>query len=270
MRYDKMLKRKTVLITGGAASLVSAFAALFARHGARLSLAGLSVPDTARIKGELKAYGAGAEFFSCDFTKPEQTSSLCLSMLGSSGAPDVWLHAADEYGMAYIDDMDMQALERMFALSVTAPFQIMKAFAQPMVARGDGSVIFVSSQYGAQAMNRVSGYGAAKGAEISLAHAFALEYASSGIRVNALVQGASIPPVGDDLLRQSGEADDAEFWGTVQPFPRRGTPEELANAALFLASDMASYITGETLYVDGAEHLIAHNHLFPRKDKVLP
>ncbi len=229
MRYDRLLEGKTVLITGGGGAIASAFARLFTQHGANVVL-------------DYEAY---------------------------IGPPDAWVHAADDYRPAYIDEMGTDDLKSMMDVSAVSPYAAACAFAVSRAGRG-GSIVFVASQYGVQAMNRVSGYGAAKGAEIALAKALAEEMAPCGIRVNALVPGVSIGPVGEDILRQSGDKDTPDFWGTVQPFRRRGTPEELADAALFLLSDFSLGVSGEALYVDGAQHLIAHNHYFPREDKVLP
>ncbi|MDR2648950.1 MAG: SDR family oxidoreductase [Clostridiales bacterium] len=250
MRYSKLLEGKSAWITGGSAPPFDAYALLFTKHGARVTVLDCE-------KG-------------CDLTEPDAAGAACEALLSESGPPDIWLHIADVYDTAYIDELSMETLEKMLAVSVLTPFRIMKSIAVPMRENGGGSVVFVSGEYGVQAMNRVSAYGAAKGGEIAMANAFAVEYAADGIRVNTLVPGVSFSPVGDDILLQSGESDTPDFWGCVQPFRRRGDMSELANAALFLASDMSDYITGEALYINGAEHLIAHNHGFPRKDKVMP
>ncbi|MDR3120955.1 MAG: SDR family oxidoreductase [Clostridiales bacterium] len=270
MRYDKLLEGRNVWITGGTAPPYDAYAQLFARHGARLVVMDADAARGARLLESLNGVGADHAFLAGDPADPDGIAAVCEETLERFGAPDVWLYAADLYEAAYIDEMRAEALDQMLAVSVLTPFQIMKVLARPMRENGGGAVVFAGSQYGIQGMNRVSGYGAAKGGQFAMSNAFALEYAADGIRVNAIALGASLPPIGDDLLRQSGEADGPDFWGTVQPFPRRGELLEAANAALFLASDMAGYITGETLYVNGAEQLIAHNHHFPRKDRVLP
>ena len=271
LRYDRLLDGKTAWITGGAAFPYDAYARLFSEHGAKLVLIGESTENSEKLCGELKQKGGGAEFYICDLYDSDRVEALCDELLSkSSGAPDVFLHAADRYGAAYIDELDYGEFERMLSISITTPFAVVRRLAAPMAARGGGAIVFVGGYYGMQAMNRSSGYGAAKGGEISLAYSLAMEYAADNIRVNAIVPGASFPPIGEELLTVSGEADTPDFWGTVQPFRRRGRLEELANAALFLASDMSSYITGEILPVDGAQHLIAHNHNFPRINIPLP
>ncbi|MCL2059778.1 MAG: SDR family oxidoreductase [Oscillospiraceae bacterium] len=272
LRYDKLLAGKTAWITGGAEPPYDAYARLFSEHGADIVLVGGRPEDGEKLCNELRQGGGGnAEHQKCDLYDADMIEALCGHLLAGSNAPDVFLHVADMYHAAYIDELDYSNMERMLAISVTAPFAVVKCIAAPMAAvNGGGSIIIVGGHYGVQGMNRASGYGAAKGGEISLAYSLAMEYAADNIRVNAIVPGASFPPVGEDLLAMSGEGDTPDFWGTVQPFRRRGRMGELANAALFLASGMSSYITGEALLVNGAEHLIAHNHNFPRKDRPLP
>ena len=282
MKYDRLLDGKTVWITGGTSPPYDVYARLFSKHGARIVLIDLMDlmdgfsecggrgGNGGNLCRELRQNGGVADFYECDLFDSDRIEELCARLLSEYGAPDIYLHVADKYGAAYIDELDYGEFERMLAISVLAPFAVMKRVAEPMAARGGGSAVFVSGYYGVQGMNRVSGYGAAKGGEIMLAYSLAKEYAPAKIRVNAIVPGASFPPVGDDLPALSGEADTPDFWETVQPFRRRGRMDELANAALFLASDMSDGVTGEALLVDGAGHLIAHNHYFPRKDKVLP
>ena len=271
MRYDKLLEGKTAWITGGAAFPYDAYANLFSEHGAALIIIDGFPDDGSKLADSIKRRGGKAEYRECDLYDADKIEALCNALLAEFGPPDVFLHVADRYGTAYIDELDYSEMERMLAISITAPFAVMKSVAGPMAAGGrGGAAVFVSGHYGVQGMNRVSAYGAAKGGEISMVYSLAMEYAGDNIRVNAIVPGVSFPPIGDDLLKQSGEADTPEFWGTVQPFRRRGRMDELANAALFLASGMSSYITGETLLVNGAQHLIAHNHNFPRKDIPMP
>ena len=293
MRYDRLLENKTVWITGCATRPYDAYARLFSAHGARIVLIDANRGDGEALCAELRqgggdrgnGCGGGAEYFHCDLHDSAAIEALCDSLLrpapcdslllpaanqpGSavSTAPDVYLHVADEYGAAYIDELKYSDLESMMAVSVVTPYTIASRIAAPMAAKGGGSIVIVSGHYGVQAMNRVSGYGAAKGGQIALARALAAQFETQGsnIRVNAVVPGVSFPPVGEDILAQSGEADTPDFWGTVQTFRRRGQVGELANAALFLASGMASNVNGEALYVNGAEHLIAHNHYFPTK-----
>jgi len=241
IRYDRLLEGKSAWISGVDTPSCGAYARLFEKHGAKVTVL--------------------SEESGFTMTAPDLTTEKCRELIREIGVPDIWLHAADLFDTDYADDLRMETMDRMLDVSLLAPFAIMRALAEPMKENGGGSVIFVSGQYGLQAINRVSAYGAAKGGEIAMAGALAMEYAADGIRVNTLVAGASFPPVGDSLLKLSGEDDTPDFWGTVQPFRRRGSPDELANAALFFASDMSAYITGETLYIDGAEHLIAHNHM---------
>ena len=261
MRYDRLLDGKSAWITCGGASSCNAYARLFSRHGAKITHIGGAEPGSR---------GGSAKFYECDLCDNARLERLCSGLLSESGAPDVYLHVADLFAPAYIDEMEFSDLERMLEIGVLAPYAVMGLIAGPMAANGGGAAVFVAGHYGVQGMNRVSGYGAAKGAEIELARALASEYAAGGVRVNAVVPGVSFPPVADDILSQSAGDGSREFWQTVQPVWRRGGEEDLANAVLFLASDMASRVNGQALLVNGAEHLIAHNHIFPRRDFKMP
>jgi NAD(P)-dependent dehydrogenase (short-subunit alcohol dehydrogenase family) len=273
---NRLLEDKTVWITGGASYPYDAYASLFARHGAYvITIDQLSSGAAYRERSidvsnmafrERSINGANVTFRECDLYDAASVESVCDALLSEGAVPDVYLHVADEYGAAYIDELDYPSFARMLELSLLTPFAAVRRIAGPMAENGGGAVVFVSGHYGVQAINRVSGYGAAKGGQISLAYSLAAEFAEDNIRVNAIVPGVNFPPVGDEILAQSGSVDSAEFWNTVQPFPRRGRMDELANAALFLASDMSAHISGETLHVDGAERLIAHNHSFPGRN----
>lgn len=293
MRYDRLLEDKTVWITGGADAPYDAYARLFHAHGARIFMID-ACADGKGAGGGMTDSGEGADggvyaegtalyadpgvgqcdcvnrFFECDLSDPEGVAELCGDIMNKHGAPDVYLHVADYFKPAYIDDMDYDDLQKTLTISALTPYTVLSRVAPGMAANGGGAAVFVGGHYGVQSMNRVSGYGAAKGAEFALARALAAEYAPFGIRVNAVAPGASFPPAADDVLSRSGYADAPEFWQTVQPICRRGDMSELADAALFLASGMASCVTGEILQVDGAEHLVAHNHNFPGNGYKMP
>ena len=294
MRYDRLLDGKTVWITGGATPPYDVYARLFYEHGAKLIIIDGKAEDGCKLVDDIgqlggadvvnggasSAFGgassdlgtaSSAMYHECDLFDSTRVEALCNELLIQYGAPDVYLHVADTFIPAFIDELAYSDLELMLAISVTTPFAVIKSIAAQMAtANGGGAIVLVSGHYGIQGMNRVSGYGAAKGSEISMAYSLAVEYAADNIRINTIAPGVSFPPVGDALLAQSKESDSPDFWGTVQPFRRRGRMDELANAALFLASNMADYITGEVLLVNGAQHLIAHNHNFPHRDIPLP
>ena len=269
-KYDKMLDGKTAWITGGASRPCDAYARLFNAHGAKLVVIDDLHADGAALCRELADQGGNAVFRGCNLRETDRLADLCMSIISEIGAPDIYLHVADVYKPAFVDEAAYADITEMFDVSVSAPYAVIGVAAAPMAKKGGGSVVFVGGHYGVQSMNRVSGYGAAKGAQFALARALAAQYRADNIRVNAVAPGAGFPPVADDILARSGGDGSPEFWRTVQPVCRRGEMRDLADAALFLASDMSARVNGEVLLVDGAEHLVAHNHYFPRRDTVMP
>ena len=261
MRYDRLLEGKTALITARGQPFIEACALLFARHGAGVALACPKKDSYETLLEEPRGFGMPCIYIENDLCDSADADALFEELPSGFSAPDVWLCCVDEYRPAFIDELALDDLRRMLRVNLSVPLQLMRCLA-PGMAERRGSVIHVCSEYAVQGATGVSGYAATQGGALLLMRAYAEQWAPRGLRVNSIVLGSSFPPVGDDLQKHWSRDEDDLNWPVVQPISRRGTAEDLANAALFLACGMSERVSGEALYVNGAQHIVAHNEYF--------
>ncbi len=250
---DGRLARKAAVITGAASGIGRASALRFAAAGARLLLADTQRPAGEALVREIEQAGGTAGFVCVDVGRRadnERMLDLCVERYGrldilfcNAGVnlPKTLTHSADE------------EIDRVLDVNVKGPLYAARHAIPIMVGQASGGVIlFTASKTGLVAQTDSPVYCASKGAVVLLAKALALDYATRGIRVNALCPGIIDTP----MLRQFADAmpDPAAAWatyGAAQPLGRLGTPEECAEAALWLVSPEASFVTGVALPVDG-------------------
>lgn len=258
MRYDRLLWDKRALITGGAGGIGRACAELFARHGATVAICDIDAARGNEALGELMALNPDCAFYRADLRFDAEIDVVCGAYLEKYGAPDVWVHSAGVIRTGYIDQLTDADLEEMLLLGAAAPLRIMRRIAPAMTARGSGSIVMVGSEHSITGANDVSGFAAAMGALHALANAFAMDYARYGIRVNCLLPGVATGSMADLRAADRDFERARHLWSTYVPFSRRAEDGEIASAALFLASDMARYITAEGMFVDGGQHVVSH------------
>jgi len=259
-----MLDGKRALITGGASKVGRACATLFAEHGARIAVADIDAARGRELCRELaftSSESADATFYEVDLREESEIERMCGAWL-ADGAPDVWLNCAGVYAPGYVDELPDEALWEMTQVNLLAAFRIAKRIAPAMAARGGGAIVQFASEYALTGYNGVSGYAATMGGVCAMTQSLAIEFAPRRVRMNCLLPGLSASTVGDQQEANMTEDERAAFWRKIAPIPRRARDEELADAALFLASDMSRYITGEAIFVSGGQHVVAHNHYF--------
>ena len=259
-----LLKNKTALITGGAKGHGRACAELFAAQGATVAIADIDGKSGEAFVSTLRQTNGDCVFYQADLTDSGQTNDICTAFLARFGAPDIWLNAAGVCHSAYVDELSDDDLQHMVSLNVLAAFRIMKNLATAMMEKRSGSVIQIASDYAVTGMSGVSGYAATKGALYAMANAFASDYAPYGIRVNSILPGMNFSSMGDKIIAELGEEEAASFFRCTQMLPERGELAHIANAALFLASDMSATVCGEGIMVNGGQNVIAHKQLFFR------
>lgn len=242
---------KVALITGAASGIGRAAAELFARQGARVILADLNAEG-----GEDAAHAASAAGNACLFRKTDVSSeddirAAIYLALGEFGRLDITFNNAGFGGaMGAIEDVSVDAWEKTQAVLLRGVFLGIKHSVQPMREVGGGSIVSTASIAGIEALPNEHAYCAAKAGVISLTRSAAMELGSDFIRVNCIAPGAISTPLVWAAVGSDKKQTDTWFKG-LQPLPRAGQPDEVAKAALFLASDDASFITGHTLVVDG-------------------
>jgi NAD(P)-dependent dehydrogenase (short-subunit alcohol dehydrogenase family) len=245
------LAGKVALITGGGGAIGRAMALLFAAEGAAVVAADLDGSAARRTAREIGQAGGQAAAVTCDVSDSASAKRAVAAAVRRFGTLQVLVNNAALFiPDATLADLEEELFLRSFAVNVTGPF-LMSKWAIPHIARaGGGSIIHVASQMGHVARRLQATYCATKGALYPLAKGMALDHADQNIRVNTLSPGGIAT---QRMADQWGGMEQAERrWGkAMHPLGRLGRVEEIARAALFLASDESSFMTGADLLVDG-------------------
>lgn len=245
------LDGKVALVTGASKGIGRAIALRFADAGADIALAARGPDDLERTAQEVEKFGRRALPVPTDVSDPGQVEALVEKTLKDLGTIDLLVNNAGAAPFrAPVDQVREEGFEKYFKVTFTSAFYCTKAVAPTLQAKKDGSVINIASVAGFTASPGLAYYASAKAALISFTRTVAHEWASFGVRVNAVAPGW-IETEMNEALRK-----DPEWYEGVRatiPMGRWGTAEEVANVALFLASDAASYITGSVIVVDGGQ-----------------
>jgi NAD(P)-dependent dehydrogenase (short-subunit alcohol dehydrogenase family) len=240
---------RVVLITGAARGIGRAIARAFVAEGARVAAADVLADGLDALHGEL---GESIEIFPVDLADPVQASGLVASVLGRCGGLDVLVNCAAVQPDGPALDVSADDFDTTFAVNVRAPFVLMQQACRHFVAAGRGAIVNIASANALRNESPESIYNASKAALVALTRAFAHEFAHLGVRVNAVCPGETIAREAEEEMTDDERGVVHEYLRRI-PMRRAGRPEEQAAAVLFLASDEASFITGETLLVDGGE-----------------
>lgn len=252
------LQGKHAILTGAGGGIGLAVAAAYLREGARCTVADIGQQPSAELAALMAAWPDALLYVSTDVRQSASVASLIARASEAFGAVDILFNNAAVFDMAPLLESDEAMYDRLFDVNVKGMFFTMQQVLAQMVERGTrGAVINMASQAGRRGEALVAHYCASKAAVISYTQSAALAMAPKGIRVNAISPGVVDTPMwaGVDALfarhegLQIGEKKIAV--GLAVPLGRMGYPEEIAGAAIFLASDEAAYITAQTLNVDG-------------------
>jgi len=243
------LDGKVALITGAASGMGASMARIFAREGAKVTVADMLEKEGQEIvDGIVKGNGA-AIFQRLDVTSEAEWQAAVAATVAAFGKLDILVNDAGISGSNVDDLFDTDAWERIMGINATGTFLGIKHAIPAMRTAGGGSIVNISSISGITGQRGIHvAYNASKGAVRTLTKAAAVQHGRHNIRVNSVHPGL-MPP-----MRTSGRTADPAVRAKMLegvPLGRAGNVEEVANAALFLASDEASYITGAELYVDG-------------------
>lgn len=245
----KLLSDKVAIVTGASSGIGRAAAILFAREGARV-IAGARREDALnRLADEIAKSGGEAVALSGDVTSEDYAQALVRCALERYGRLDVAFNNAGMLGSATsAPELSREEWTRIVETNLTSGFLCAK-HQLPALLESRGSMIFTSSFVGVTiGMPQTPAYSATKAGLIGLTKALAAEYGPRGVRINALLPGGTETPMADEF----GDSPEvAEFVNGMHALKRRAQPEEIARAALFLASDMSSFVTGTAMLADG-------------------
>lgn len=244
------MNQPVVLITGALTGIGRATAVAFAREGNRIVISGRREEAGQALAAELRTLGAEAEFLRADVRFEAEVRSVVEQTVERFGRIDVAVNNAGAEGqLAPIVEQSSANYEDTFAVNVLGTLLSIKHEMRAMLAQGSGSIINLSSVAGQVGFAGASVYVASKHAVEGLTKSAALEGAAAGVRVNAVAPG----PVATGMLDRfvgGSEEGKAGFLATI-PARRAATPEEIAQTIVFLASDKARYLTGQSIAVDG-------------------
>ena len=248
----KRLDGRTAVITGGAGGIGRATALLFAREGAGVCIVDLHEEAGQEIAREISAAGGHAIFERADVTRSTDCRRVLERTVHEFGGIHVLFNNAGIIRRASVVEISEADWDAVMAVNVKSVFLVSREVIPIMAKAGGGSIINTASGWGLAGGPRAAAYCASKGAVVLLTKAMAIDHGRQNIRVNCICPGDTDTAMLRGEARQLGEAEDRFLSDSARrPLGRVGRPEEVAQAALYLAGDDASFVTGSALVVDG-------------------
>lgn len=243
----KLLENKTAIITGATRGIGRGIAVMFAQQGANVAFTYSSSVDAAiALENELKKLGVNAKGYQSNAAIFDAAQELAADVLKEFGSIDILVNNAGITKDNLLMRMSEDDFDKVIEVNLKSVFNLTKAVIRPMMKQRNGSIINMSSVVGLKGNAGQANYAASKAGIIGFSKSVALELGSRNIRSNVIAPGFI-------ETEMTGKLDEAtvQGWRDSIPLKRGGSPDDIANACVFLASDMSSYITGQTLSVDG-------------------
>lgn len=240
------LKDKVAIVTGSTSGMGRATAVLFAREGAKVLVTGRNEERAKAVVDQIKAEGHEASYVLVDMTDIEDVKKIVSTAVELYGTVDILVNNAGMLSVTPLVDVAQDEWTKVFNVNVTAPLVLTQMVAPIMKAKGKGVIINVSSVAGAHAHHGLVAYVTSKHAMSGMTKSMAWELGPE-IKVNAILPGA----IDTAMLDSVGGVAAVQGMVELAPLKKVGAPEEIATAALFLASDDSSFISGQLLRVDG-------------------
>jgi len=243
----KLLEGKTAIVTGAARGIGKAVALRFAQEGCNVAFTDLVIDENAKAtEAEIAAYGVKAKGYASNASQFEDTHTVVNQIVSDFGKIDILVNNAGITRDGLMMRMSEQQWDMVINVNLKSAFNFIHALTPVMIKQRAGSIINMSSVVGVHGNGGQANYSASKAGMIGLAKSIARELGSRGIRANAIAPGFIITEMTHQLSEEVREE-----WAKQIPLKRGGTPEDVANIALFLASDLSSYVTGQVIQVDG-------------------
>lgn len=243
----KLLEGKNVIITGGSRGIGKGIATVFAQHGANVAFTYASSEAPAlELESELQSMGVKAKAFKSNAANFDEAHDLVKQVLEHFDSIDVLINNAGITKDNLLMRISEEDFDKVIDVNLKSVFNMTKAVQRTMLKQRYGSIINMSSVVGVKGNAGQTNYAASKAGIIGFSKSVALELGSRNIRCNSIAPGFIETEMTDKL-----KADTVQGWRDAIPLKRGGRPEDVANACVFLASDLSAYITGQTLNVDG-------------------
>lgn len=249
------LKGKVATVSGAASGIGEAIARTFAREGASVVIADINADGGHRARDTIRASGGTAEFVEANILDTASIENMIEATARRFGRIDVLVNNAQTTAAGRLGEIELEAFQRALQGGLVSYWYASKCAIAHMLKQGGGSIVNVASVSGLAGDFGLGAYNASKAGVVNISRVFGIEYARKNIRCNALCPG----PIGSPALKAMDDAGNPTIQRIKEAIPmgRLGTPQEMANIALFLASDEASFVTGAFYVGDGG--LWAHS-----------
>jgi len=243
----KLLENKTVLITGGSRGIGKGIATEFAKQGANVAFTFNASVDAAKeLENALESFGIKAKGYQSNAANFDAAQELVKEVLEDFGSLEILINNAGITKDNLLMRISEEDFDKVIEVNLKSVFNLTKAVIRPMMKQRNGSIINMSSVVGVKGNAGQANYAASKAGILGFTKSVALELGSRNIRCNAIAPGF----IETEMTAKLDEKT-VEQWRKDIPLRRGGSPQDVANACIFLASDLSSYITGQTLNVDG-------------------
>lgn len=248
----KEIAGRVALVTGGASGIGRAIAKILGQAKATVVVADIDAVGGEAVVKDIRSTGGMGRYFPCDVTQAQACQSTAEAIKGAFGGLHILVNAAGLILRATVAETSEADWDRILDVNLKGTFLMCKHALPVMIEGGGGAIVNIASGWGLVGGRRAAAYCASKGGVVLLTKAMALDHAHEKVRVNCLCPGDVNTPMLKSEARQLGMTMEAFLVDAAdRPLGRIGTPQEIAQAALFLASEAATFITGTTLVVDG-------------------
>ena len=245
-----MLKNKTIIVTGGASGIGRATCVLAAREGADIAVADINTELAEETAGLVRAEGREALVIAMDTANSADATRMADETVAAFGTIDGIVCGAIKLVPGKLEELPEKDWDMVIDIGLKGYFLCAQAAGRVMLAKGAGSIVFLSSVGGVQAYNGAGAYSIAKAGAIMLGKLFGVEWGGRGVRANTVCPGQVRTPMTEAMF---ADPEIAAGRAAVVPMGRVGLPEEIAQACVFLLSDRASYVNADTMQVDGGQ-----------------